>query len=363
MAETAETSIPPTKEKLDELVKSAGLQYSLKNFAGAAELYSKATEIQGQLNGEMAPENAELLYYYGRALYKVAIATSDVLGNKVAQEEKKKPKAGKQAKAESSGAAASGAKTEAKGETVESKPYFQLTGDENWTDSEDEEEDAEAEGAAEGEEEQDDFGNAFEAFDIARVLYTKQLEGLDAHDGVSKGKGKAEISPRSKLVRERLADCYNYLVDIAFENENFHSAVADARSALEIQQEFLDISHQYITEAHYKLSLALEFASVSKVREEQAGMQVGDSDKAKESEAEIDYELRKEAAQQMELAIQSLESRIKKEQAEASNLPKDKKKEKESSIKDGQEMLEDMKTRVSLLHGTAPPSKFHTNAS
>ncbi|KAF2734746.1 hypothetical protein EJ04DRAFT_512310 [Polyplosphaeria fusca] len=361
MAEVAPEAGPaPTKEKLDELVKSASLQYSLKNFAAAAEFYSQATEVQGQLNGEMAPENAELLYYYGRALYKVAIATSDVLGNKVAKEEKKKSKVEKaikaEAAAEGSSTGANGSKSE-KQDTVESKPYFQLTGDENWTDSEDEEDADAPEAAAEGQdEEQDDFGNAFEAFDIARVLYTKQLETLES-DGTDKGKAKAELSAQGKLVRERLADCYNYLVDISFENENFHAAIPDARSSLAIQLEYLHESHEYVTEAYFKLSLALEFASMSKLRTEQANMEVGDSETAKEPEGEIDYELRKEAAVQMEQAISSLESRIKKEESELPNLPEDKKKAGEANIKDSKEMLEDMKTRLTDLRAD-PKQEF-----
>jgi HAT1-interacting factor 1 len=312
----------------------------------------------------MAPENADLLYHYGRTLYKVAIATSDVLGNKVAQSEKKKAKTGKAVKAE---AAAEGANSGANGaqvekekeDTVASKPYFQLTGDENWTDSEDEEE-GDAPEAGE-EEDQDDFGIAFGVFDMARVLYTKQLQALeDEGTDAGKGKGKAEISPQGKLVRERLADCYNYLVDISFENESFHQAVPDARSALAIQQEFLDETHEYITEAHFKLSLALEFASVSKLRAEQADMEAGDAS-AKEPEEEIDYELRKEAAEQMELAIASLEGRIEKEEADLPNAADEKTTKLEASIKDSRDMLEDMKTRVCMLLGLLSGANYFSS--
>ena len=86
---TEAEELPKTKEKLAELTQAASLQYSLKNFSAAADHYADAVEIQAELNGEMAPENAELLFYYGRALYKVAVAKSDVLGNKVAQEDQK----------------------------------------------------------------------------------------------------------------------------------------------------------------------------------------------------------------------------------------------------------------------------------
>ena len=66
---TESEELPKTKEKLEELTQAASLQYSLKNFSAAADHYADAVEIQAELNGETAPENAELLFYYGRALY------------------------------------------------------------------------------------------------------------------------------------------------------------------------------------------------------------------------------------------------------------------------------------------------------
>src|ERR1700761_7547074 len=88
MAESTTTDAPLSTEeltaKLDQLKASATQQYSLKNYPAAAEFFSEAAEIQDQLNGEMSPENADLLYQYGRCLYHVAVSNSDVLGGKVA---------------------------------------------------------------------------------------------------------------------------------------------------------------------------------------------------------------------------------------------------------------------------------------
>ena len=72
--------------QLDDLRAQATLKYSVKDYDAAAELFSQATELQAQINGEMAAENADLLYLYGRCLYHVAVANSDVLGSKVAGE-------------------------------------------------------------------------------------------------------------------------------------------------------------------------------------------------------------------------------------------------------------------------------------
>lgn len=354
--------LPRTKEKLEELSQVASIHYSTKNFAAAAENYANAVEIQAELNGEMAPENAELLFYYGRALYKVAVAKSDVLGNKVAQEEKKKPKAKKTPKAEAgqgSAAAADGAKKDPKEESVESKPYFQLQGDENWTDSEDEDEEQEGE----QEEEEDDFGNAYETFELARVLYSKQLDALLAGtDGPDKGKGKAEMSPQVRTIKERIADCHGFLVEISLENERFHDAISDARASLALQEELYPFEHENVTEAHYSLSLALEFASVSKVREDQTGQ---DTDTAPQTAATddkdgVDWDLRKEAAKQTDLAIQSLEARLNKEETalSADTLTAEQKKEKRTIVEDKKGMLEDLRTRLTDLQADPTKQEF-----
>lgn len=350
--------LPRTKEKLDELTTAASIHYSTKNFAAAAENYANATEIQAELNGEMAPENAELLFYYGRALYKVAVAKSDVLGNKVAQEDKKKSKAKKAAKAEAAetSGAANGAKSEPKEESVESKPFFQLTGDENWTDSEDEED----EGEGEEEEEDDDFGIAFEVFDMARVLYSKQLEAIESGKA-DKGKDKAELSPEARKIKEKLADCYGFLVEISLENERFYAAVEDARLALALQEELNPLEHENVTEAHYSLSLALEFASMSKVREDQTGKAsdapAKEGEPVDESKDGIDWDLRKEAAKQTELAVQSLQARLKKEEAvlASGTLTPEQEKEKKAIVEEKKGLLEELTTRVADL--TADPTK------
>ncbi|KAL5115265.1 hypothetical protein ACEQ8H_006857 [Pleosporales sp. CAS-2024a] len=349
--------MPKTKEKLDELTTAASIHYSTKNFAAAAENYANAVEVQAELNGEMAPENAELLFYYGRALYKVAVAKSDVLGNKVAQQDKKKKQSKKAAMADAAegSGAASGAKTEPREESVAAKPFFQLTGDENWTDSEDEDE----EGGDEQDDEDDDFANAYETFELARVLYSRQLEALEAEGTAekAKAKGKAELSPKARMIKEKIADCHGFLVDISLENERFHDAISDARAALALQQELKPFEHENVTEGHYSLSLALEFASVSKVREDQTGKPSDAPDRATavadDSKDSIDWDLRNEAAKHTELAIQSLQARLKKEEAALSSnsntLTPEQKKEKQAVIEDKKGMLEELTTRVADL--------------
>src|SRR5271156_5779939 len=96
------TSDITPQERLTDLIARATAAYAIKDYSPAAELYSQATELQAELNGEMAVENADLLYSYGKCLYFVAVSKSDVLG-------------GGAASAKLSGGNGSAAKAEKKG--------------------------------------------------------------------------------------------------------------------------------------------------------------------------------------------------------------------------------------------------------
>jgi len=141
------------KVSLADLCAKGTAQYAHKNYEEASDLYARASELQAELNGEMSPDNAEILFLYGRSLFKVGQSKSDVLGGK-AGTEKKKPngaaKAKKQApkqelKSESEKIAEEGvaiiAEQNSNGVPEEGvdakKPLFQFTGDENFEDSDD----------------------------------------------------------------------------------------------------------------------------------------------------------------------------------------------------------------------------------
>ncbi|OCK75036.1 hypothetical protein K432DRAFT_362740 [Lepidopterella palustris CBS 459.81] len=356
MASESTSVEAPSKAKLAELTAAANLQYSLKNYIAAADLFSEATELQAELNGEMAPENADLLYQYGRCLFKVAVAKSDVLGGKVTSEEKPDKRSAKKPKAQETEMSAGTSKANgadghlesgSKEDSIGSKPYFQLTGDENWTDSEDSD-DADGEPGAEADAEDDDFANAYEILDFGRILLSRQLEMLTAASAATgQGKGKSiavpktEDTPEIRHVKERLADTHDLQAEISLENERFTDAISDTRAALELRQQLYPPESSFLAEAHYKLSLALEFASVTAVREAQReqGTAGGEA-------AEVDMELRREAGVEMEAAIESLELRLKKEQAELSSLSGEKQEKHQRSIDDAKEMLDEMKQRL-----------------
>jgi HAT1-interacting factor 1 len=325
---------PATQERLTELISSANLQYSLKRYDAAAEIYSQATEMQATLNGEMVPANAELLYLYGRCLFKVAVLRSDVLGGQVAGEAPKP-------KSKTNGAA--------KKEETPSAPFFQVL------DSDDEDE--EEEGDGEDEEEEDDFATAYEILDVARVLFAQQMEDMEnaeaGAESTDKGKGKITanstkaISPELRHIKERLADTHDLQAEISLENENFEGAIEDSRSTIQLRQEIDPIDSGFLAEAHYKLALSLEFTFFKSVREAKEG-QIGST-----TASDVQPTMLYEAIENLVAAITSCEARIKKEESKLAELLPEEAWQKKSDIAEVIDIVNEMMTRVSLLFHTS----------
>lgn len=353
--------------QLKDLTAQATLKYSVKDYNGAAELYSQATELQAEINGEMSPENADLLYAYGRCLYHVAVKNSDVLGSKVAGEKReegsKKSSSTKQKKEkivkeiedpeeriaeeavtkiveEKDGPIAP--ETEA---DKASKPYFRFTGDENWDISDEEEEGAEEDGeGAEEVDEEDEFVDAYEVLDLARVLLLKKIEEVENTSGKGKAKGESQ---EVRQLKERLADTYNLQAEISLEGERFPIAVEDFKSALELKKALFPQESSLVAEAHYMLSLALEFSSVTQQKNENGEVEAG-------TEAVVDEAMREEAVQEMEAAIASCKMRIRMEEINSQNGDQangDAKNPKvtKKNIDDVREMVKEMEQRVSAV--------------
>ena len=139
------------KVTLADLSAKGAALYAHKNYEEAAEVFSRASILQAELNGETSPDNAEILFHYGRSLFKVGQSKSDVLGGTAAPEKKKKAtetKAKKPAQTEAEkvtqegvGIVAEQKEGEKKSEDIkgDKKPLFQFTGDENFDESDDEE--------------------------------------------------------------------------------------------------------------------------------------------------------------------------------------------------------------------------------
>jgi HAT1-interacting factor 1 len=355
-----ELSTTDLQTKLSHLKASATQQYSLKNYSAAAEFYSEAAEVQDAINGEMSPENADLLYLYGRCLYHVGVSKSDVLGGKVAgnntaEEPKRKKRKTKQVEGVAESSAAGAAKGEGslladaikngegkkegeeqhsdliEGKPSSDKPFFQITGDENWTDSEDDEDEGEDADGAEGEEgdeeEDDDFAIAYEILDVARVLLGRKLESLE---------NESKDSPEARQLRERLADTHDLQAEIKLENEQFADAVTDAQAALKYKLQLFPQESGMVAEAHYKLAIALDFAALPAPpteEEEEAAK------KEPKEEPKVNEEMRAQAATEMEKAIASCQLRIQKD-TEAG---------KTAAIADIKSMVGEMKNRLAEL--------------
>jgi HAT1-interacting factor 1 len=341
------------RAQLNDLITRAAAKDATKDYNAASELYSQATELQAELNGELSPENADLLYAYGKSLYNVAVSKSDVLGSKVAGEPSDAPAP----KATSAGSAATGgslvkdaisssmtqnAATPAKDvnaqlDAAPSKPFFQFTGDENFVDSDDEDE---AENGEDEDEEEDDFEVAFEVLDLARILYLRKLE-IAEESSTDKGKGKSGDQPADvKHIKERLADTYDLQAEISLEGERFSDAVNDLRTALDLRNSLFPFEDSSVAECHYKLSLALEFASVQ---------QQGEEDDSQEKT--VDEEMRKEAATQMERAIESCKVRMASEEKKLEadkDMDEDKVVAAKRKISNVKEIVADMEQRVRM---------------
>ncbi|KAI8164154.1 NASP-related protein sim3 [Colletotrichum sp. SAR 10_65] len=339
--EESEEDINSKKVTLADLTAKGTALYAKKQYDEAAENFTKAAELQDEINGEMQPQNAEILFLYGRCVFKIGQSKSDVLGGKAAGEkkaEKPKPKAKKAAPAAPTDAPAqteaeriteegvaivanetSGAKTE------ETKPLFQFTGDENFDDSDEEE--AEGEGEEE-EEEDDDLETAFGVLDMARVLFYRQLEQLEKEE--PNGKPQEQVdgeTSKIKHVKERLADTHDLLAEISLENER------------QFKKDLYTKDSEVIAEAHFKLSLALEFASVTSTKEEGAA----------ESQA-FDEKLREEAANELEAAIESTKLKLQNKEVELATMasPEDNEVTR-ATITDVKDMIADLEQRLTEL--------------
>lgn len=371
--QTEETSNQSPQEQLAELTARATAEYAVKHYSEAAELYSQATELQAEVNGEMALENADLLYSYGKCLFFLAQQTSSVLGGTAASAQlsnkKQKPTSKKRKTTGTTNGSTNGAQAgesskvavaeeavpnvgdvipeeEVKPEeTADDKPLFQITGDdENWDDSEDEEADQDQE--AEGEEEEDDdFATAYELLDLARVLYLKRLDQTQESVLEDSEKGKyvasIDLTPEVKNLKNRVADIYDLQSEVSLEGEKYSAAVTDLKHCLALREELEPPESSILAECHYKLSLALEFSSQTQQRDAD-GNPTGDLD--------VDWDIRNKAIAQQEKAIDCCKLRISKETAALEKMDPGPQKDKAmAQVEDVQDMVGEMEVRLAEL--------------
>lgn len=115
--------------------------------------------------------------------------------------------------------------------------------------------------------------------------------------------------------------------------------MVDARESLKYKQELLPEESEIVAEAHFKLSLALEFASVTAQGDEEGGAA---------AHKEVNQELRDEAVKEMEAAIASTKMKLQNKEVELATIhsPEDNEATR-ISIANTKEVIADMEQRVS----------------
>ncbi|KAG0026449.1 hypothetical protein BGZ81_006341 [Podila clonocystis] len=229
---------PATEQAIQELTDAGSKAFVFHDYELAVEKFGLASEMLGQVYGEMSPKNADTLFLYGKALLEYAIQQSSVLGGVTEKKSEKELQA--VVDAVTGGASASS--------SAPNSSRFVFEGDDDDEEEEEEEEEngegasgAPAEGGEEGaaQDDNDDFAVAWDVLDLARVLYHK-------------------VGTEEALLK--LGDVHMALGDVSLESENFEQAVADFREALLVKESRLEADDRQLAEAHYKLALALEFS-------------------------------------------------------------------------------------------------------
>ena len=120
--------------------------------------------------------------------------------------------------------------------------------------------------------------------------------------------------------------------------------MTDFKSALQYKKELYPEESEIIAEAHFKLSLALEFASISKPKEDDGAEE---SAETAEGDAYLDQNLRDEAVKELEAAINSTKLKLQNKEVELASMhspdDNDITREQITEVKD---ILVDMENRV-----------------
>jgi hypothetical protein len=124
----------------------------------------------------------------------------------------------------------------------------------------------------------------------------------------------------------------------------YPNAIEDGRVSLGYKLELYPEESEIIAEAHYKLSLALEFASIT----------TSDDTGANAKREDMDQCLRDEAVKEMELAIKSFQLKMQSKEVELATMASpDDNEFTRREIADMKDLIVDMEQRVRAQSRTA----------
>ncbi|KAK4055843.1 hypothetical protein OIO90_003098 [Microbotryomycetes sp. JL221] len=224
------TPVPDDSDDAQALLAQGIRALALKKHSEASELLSRAVEAFTTKYGELAPECAEPLVLFGKALLGNAIAMGDVLGGPQKDETEEAVQ----------NAAAAGPSSAAAGPSTSRN--FSFGGDGPEDDEEGEEQDGDdeedEEGAGDTLDRDDELETAFSVLDMARTIYSKMQ------------------SDEAKL---KLADVHKLIGEVAQESAQFDNAVTEYSAALAILKAMLPPYDRALSELHMLCALAYDF--------------------------------------------------------------------------------------------------------
>ncbi|RMD41226.1 hypothetical protein DV735_g3922, partial [Chaetothyriales sp. CBS 134920] len=339
-AAATDTTPTPT-ERLIALKAKATAEYAVKHYRDAAELYSKAVELQAEINGELAVENADLLYAYGKCLFHLAQQTSSVLGGDAAAAQLKASKEQPKTAAKKRKLNGTQGQTQANGDdgpttrgssshvpTIveeDEEKTAEKAGEE--TSQEEVEETNEPKEGNGDEEEQDDFTDAYEMLDIARISASSSSEQV-------------------RDIKTRIADIHDLQAEVSLEGERYAAAVEDLENCLALKQQLLPPESSLLAECQFKLSLALEFASQSQPPQQRDSNGNNNNPVVGGGEIVIDWNLRNRAIAAQQAAIDSCKLRA---TARADTEAAQKIEAARAGIADVQDMIAEMEQHLADL--------------
>ncbi|XP_052198090.1 uncharacterized protein LOC127804986 isoform X2 [Diospyros lotus] len=228
-------------EFAEELMERGSKASRERDYAEAAECYSRALEIRAAHYGELAPECVNAYYKYGCVLLYKAQDEADPLGTVPKKENEPQQVSNKdgpfkEAVNEESLATSVSSNAEQEGS---SNPQEGAT--DYVTDGKDQEEDTEesdAEDLAEADEDESDLDLAWKMLDVARAIVEKQ-----SGDTMEK------------------VDILSALAEVALEREDIDTSLSDYLKALAILERLVEPDSRHIAELNFRICLCLEMGS------------------------------------------------------------------------------------------------------